>query len=123
MRYVSAMDAFSALADPVRRELLGLLRRSPTSAGDLAARFPISRPAISRHLRVLREAGLVSVHEHGRERLYRLDPAPLEQVDAWLDDFRDRWGPRLDALATEVHRTRRERRTTTELAHQKEQIA
>lgn len=117
------MDAFPALADPVRRELLGLLRRSPASVGELAARFPISRPAISRHLRVLREAGLVSVREQGRERLYRLEPAPLEQVDAWLDDFRDRWSPRLDALATEVHRTRRERRATTDRPIQKEHTA
>jgi DNA-binding transcriptional ArsR family regulator len=123
MRYVLAVDAFAALADPVRRELLGLLRRSPTSAGELAARFPISRPAISRHLRVLREAGLVSVQEQGRERLYRLEPSPLEQVDAWLDDFRDRWSPRLDALATEVHRTRRERRTATDRPLQKERTA
>jgi DNA-binding transcriptional ArsR family regulator len=107
----------------VRRELLCLLRRRPASAGSLAARFPISRPAISRHLRVLREAGLVSVQEQGRERLYQLEPAPLEQVDVWLDDFRDRWSPRLDALATEVHRTRRERRTTTGRPNQEEQIA
>jgi DNA-binding transcriptional ArsR family regulator len=107
------MDAFEALADPVRRELLTMLRRSPTPAGDLAAAFDISRPAISRHLRVLREAGLVSADEHGRQRVYALEPAPLMQVDTWLEGFRDRWSPRLDALATEVHRTRRERRKTT----------
>jgi DNA-binding transcriptional ArsR family regulator len=117
------VDSFAAVADPVRRELLGLLRRSPASAGELAARFPISRPAISRHLRVLLQAGLVSVQAQGRERLYRLEPAPLEQMDAWLDDFRDRWSPRLDALATEVHRTRRERRVTAEPPSTKEQIA
>jgi DNA-binding transcriptional ArsR family regulator len=104
------MDAFEALADPVRRELLTMLRRSPTAAGDLAAAFGISRPAISRHLRVLRDAGLARVEKHGRQRVYALEPAPLLQVDAWLQDFRDRWSPRLDALATEVHRTRRERR-------------
>jgi DNA-binding transcriptional ArsR family regulator len=107
------VDAFAALADPVRRELLSLLRRSPASAGELAARFSISRPAISRHLRVLREAALVSVQQRGRERVYQLEPAPLEQVDAWLDHFRDHWSTRLDALATEVSRTRRERRTAS----------
>ena len=104
------MDAFEALADPVRRELLAMLRRGPRSAGALASAFDISRPAISRHLRVLRQAGLASVHEQGRQRVYELEPAPLAQVDAWLEDFRDRWSPRLDALATEVHRTRRDRR-------------
>jgi DNA-binding transcriptional ArsR family regulator len=107
------VDVFSALADPVRRELLELLRHSATSAGDLAAHFEITRPAVSRHLRVLREAGLVSAEEEGRQRLYRLEPAPLEQVDAWLEELRDHWSPRLDALATEVHRTRRERRQAT----------
>ena len=117
------MDVFAALADPVRRELLDLLRRSPASAGELAARFPISRPAISRHLRVLREAALVSVQQRGRERVYQLEPAPLEQVDAWLDDFRDHWSPRLDALATEVARTRRERRATSAPPVDKEQSA
>jgi len=104
------VDVFVALADPVRRELLQLLRRCPSSAGELADRFDITRPAISRHLRVLREADLVTVREQGRHRLYRLEPGPLAELDVWLDDFRDRWSPRLDALATEVQRTRRERR-------------
>jgi len=100
-----------AVADPVRREILELLREGPAPAGAIAARFDITRPAVSRHLRVLREAGLVSVQERGRERLHRLETAPLERVQGWLDGFRDPWAHRLDALATEVHRTRRERRT------------
>ena len=100
----------SAIADPVRREILVALRHGPLTAGAVAARFPISRPAVSRHLRVLREAGLVVDTAEGRERVYRLDVAPLGEVDAWLAPFRDGWGARLDALATEVHRTRRDRR-------------
>ncbi len=88
-----------------------MLRDGEVAAGDLCAEFSISRPAVSRHLRVLREAGLVSVQERGRERLHRLETAPLERVQGWLDGFRDPWAHRLDALATEVHRTRRERRT------------
>lgn len=72
---------------------------------------------------MLREAALVSVLERGRERVYQLEPAPLEQVDAWLDDFRDHWSPRLDALATEVSRTRRERRTASTPPVEKEQSA
>ncbi len=100
----------SAIADPVRREILVVLRQGPMTAGAIAARFPISRPAVSRHLRVLREAGLVVDAVHGRERLYRLDVAPLTALDAWLAPFRDGWGARFDALETEVHRTRRDRR-------------
>jgi DNA-binding transcriptional ArsR family regulator len=109
-------DVASAIADPVRREILVLLRGGPQTAGAVAARFPISRPAVSRHLRVLREAGLVADTTEGRERVYRLDVAPLADLDAWLAPFRpapgvgDGWDARFDALATEVHRTRRERR-------------
>lgn len=103
------MDIFSVLADPVRRDIVDLLHQHPLSAGDIASRFSISRPAISRHLRVLREAGLVTVEESGRERIYRLDPRPLQEVDTWLNGYRDRWASRFDALETEVLRTRRER--------------
>jgi DNA-binding transcriptional ArsR family regulator len=103
------MDVFAALADPVRREILELVARSPLNAGEIAAEFPVSRPAISRHLRVLREAGLVRVEPSGRERRYQVNTAALTEVDAWLAQFRDSWSSRLDALETEVHRTRRER--------------
>lgn len=102
-----------AIADPVRREILEHLREGPASAGAVAAHFDITRPAVSRHLRVLREAELVSVREQGRERVYELEAAPLAGVQAWLDGFRDPWGQRLDALATDVHRTRRERERHT----------
>jgi DNA-binding transcriptional ArsR family regulator len=104
------MEVVTAIADPVRREILAILRAGPLTAGAIAERFAISRPAVSRHLRVLREHGLVIDEPRGRERVYRLDVAPLAELDAWLEQFRDRWRHRLDALDTEVHRTGRDRR-------------
>ncbi len=103
------MDTMAALADPVRRAILELLHVQPLTAGEIARHFPMSRPAVSRHLRVLREAGLVSVGLSGRTRVYRIEPGPLAEVGAWLAQFRERWSSRFDALETEVHRTRRER--------------
>lgn len=103
------MDTFSALADPVRRAILETLNEEPLTAGQLADRFPISRPAVSRHLKVLRQAGLVSVAASGRERVYRVEPAPLAEIEGWLAQYRDIWPNRFDALETEVFRTRRER--------------
>lgn len=105
------MDVVGAIADPVRREILSMLKRGPRTAGAIAAAFDISRPAVSRHLRVLRENGLAHDEVRGRERVYRLDIAPLAPLDAWLTELRTGWGSRLDALETEVYRTRRERRT------------
>ena len=99
----------SALADPVRRAILEQLNLRPLTAGEIAVQFPISRPAISRHLRILREAGLVSVSQSGRNRTYRFESAPLAELDAWLNQYRDLWSSRLDALETEVFRTQRER--------------
>lgn len=105
------MDAVAAaLADPVRREILLLLRGGERSAGELAGRFAISRPAVSRHLRVLRECGLVADEVRGRRRLYRLETAPLAPLEDFLASLHDRWSAALDALETEVYRTRRERR-------------
>ncbi len=101
------MDALAALADPTRRELVGLLAAGELPAGELAARFPVSRPAISRHLRVLREAGLVRSRVEGKRRLYALDPAPLRELDDWLEPYRELWAQRLDALDTEIARGRR----------------
>ena len=100
------MPVFAALADPTRRRLLELLAAGERSAGELAAEFEISRPGVSRHLRVLREAGLVRVRVEGRHRLYSVDPAPLDEVDAWLAGWRGFWAQRLDALDTELRRTR-----------------
>ncbi|MCO8270580.1 metalloregulator ArsR/SmtB family transcription factor [Actinoplanes sp. TRM 88003] len=107
-------DVVAALADPVRRVILEVLRGGPLPARLIAGRFPISRPAVSRHLRVLRECGLVHDTAEGRERVYRLDPAPLTAVKTWLAGFPDSaadvWSRRLDALETEVYRTRRDHR-------------
>jgi DNA-binding transcriptional ArsR family regulator len=103
------VEALAALADPVRRELVDLLAHGERAAGDLARRFPLSRPAISRHLRVLREAGLVTSRTEGRRRLYALEPRPLREIDEWLEPYRDLWAQRLDALDTEIARGRRAR--------------
>lgn len=104
------MRAAEAIADGVRRQILELLRRGPMPVNQVWERFAISRPAISRHLRILREHGLVRVESRGRERWCHLELAPLAELEAWLAGFRSPWEPRLDALATEVARTRRERR-------------
>ncbi len=89
------MNAAAAIADPIRRRVLELVRDAEVPAGEIAAHFPVSRPAVSRHLRVLREAGLVQERRVGRERLYRADPEPLAELRAWLDGY---WAGRLDAL-------------------------
>ena len=106
------MDVHAAVADPTRRQILELLSAGDRPAGELADAFPVSRPAISRHLRVLREAGLVRVRVDRQQRIYALDPAPLEQLDAWLEPYRRFWVNRLDALDTEIWRGRRDRRAT-----------
>jgi DNA-binding transcriptional ArsR family regulator len=107
MCYACAVEALAALADPTRRELVALLAEGEQAAGDLAGRFAVSRPAISRHLRVLREAGLVRARTEGRRRVYALDPRPLRELDDWLQPYRDLWAQRLDALDTEIARGRR----------------
>jgi len=105
-------ETASALADPIRRDILRLLRDAPRSAGAIAGAFSVTRPAISRHLRVLREAGLVVDRAQGRERVYRLEPGPLAAIEAFIAELRrDRaseWERRLMALETEVHRVKRE---------------
>ncbi len=102
----------AAIADPVRRDILVMLREQRLPAGEIADRFMISRPAVSRHLRVLRESGLVRDTLVGRQRFYELDPSRFAGLIAWLDQFAAAagWERRLDALETEVYRTRRERR-------------
>ena len=121
------MDVAFAIADPVRRSILERLARGPLTAGDVAARFDVSRPAISRHLRVLRECGLVVSEARGRERFYRLELGALDPLEAWLSALRtdaasspdERWSTALDALETEVYRTRRERRASPPLPEEK----
>ena len=102
----------AAIADPVRREILEMLHERRLAAGEIADRFTISRPAVSRHLRVLRESGLVRDRLVGRQRFYELDASQFAGLIEWLDQFTlaASWQRRLDALETEVDRTRRERR-------------
>jgi DNA-binding transcriptional ArsR family regulator len=107
------MDSvLQALADPSRRTVWEMLRSGPATVGEVAARLPIARPGVSRHLRVLREAGLVEVRQEAQWRVYSLRPEPLAEVDEWLGHYRALWEQRLDALHTEVARGRRERRST-----------
>lgn len=106
------MDAVAqSLADPIRRAILVMLHEGPRTAGVIAEAFSVSRPAVSRHLRVLREAGLVRDTVSGREREYALHLDALAPLEAFLARLRGptAWNQRLDALATEVHRVRRRR--------------
>lgn len=89
---------FSALADPTRRAVLDLLRQGSQPAGRIAQAFPVSRPAISKQLRLLRQAHLVQEHREGRHRFYELNPAPLKAVDSWLEQYRAFWSASLTKL-------------------------
>lgn len=108
------MDAVAqALADPIRRDILRMVRDRGLTAGAIAGAFSVSRPAVSRHLRVLREAGLVRDELHGRERVYEIELAALTDLEAFLQELRatveTEWERRFMALETEVHRVRRQR--------------
>ncbi len=104
------MDAvLQAIADPSRRTMLEILRDHSASAGELASALPIARPGVSRHLRVLREAGLVEVRHEAQQRIYSLRPQALVDVDAWLGAYRALWEHRLDALHTEIARGKKAR--------------
>ena len=92
------MTTFEVLAEPHRRQILDLLRDDERSVGELVDRLALSQPAVSKHLRVLREAGMVAVRVDAQRRRYRLRPAPLAEVDAWLAPYRRFWADRLDAL-------------------------
>jgi DNA-binding transcriptional ArsR family regulator len=107
------MDAvLHALADESRRTMLEILRTHPATVGELAKAVPIARPGVSRHLRVLREAGLVEVEQEAQWRIYHLRPEPLAELDSWLGRYRVLWEQRLDALRTEIARGKREKRRT-----------
>jgi DNA-binding transcriptional ArsR family regulator len=118
------VHAFDVLGDPVRRRILELLadRRRvdgpPLAAGEIAARigaeFGIGQPAVSQHLRVLRDNGFATVTVAGQRRLYAVDDAPLREIDDWLERYRQFWAPRLDALELEIRRGRNTRRSTNE---------
>lgn len=92
------MSAYAALAEPHRRQILDLLRDGERSVNDLVARLKLSQPGVSKHLRVLRDAGLVNVRPDGKRRWYGLRAQPLAEVDAWLEPYRTYWSGRLDAL-------------------------
>jgi DNA-binding transcriptional ArsR family regulator len=98
----SSEATFQALADPTRRAVLDLLRRGSQPAGEIAGAFPISRPAISKHLRLLRRAHLVREHREGRNRVYHLNPEPLRAVDSWLNQYRTFWSANLASLKSFV---------------------
>ena len=111
------VHAFDVLGDPVRRRILELLAGGELSAGAIAAtiqdEFAITQPAVSQHLKVLRNNGFASVRPDGQRRLYAVDGRALRDVDEWLDGFRRFWTPHLDALATEIARGKRQRRRNT----------
>jgi DNA-binding transcriptional ArsR family regulator len=104
------MHALEALADPTRRQIVELLAERDRDAGEIASHFQVSRPAVSRHLRVLREHGLVRSRGEAQRRIYSLDPGPLEEIDAWLARYRVFWANRLDALDVQLRRARRARK-------------
>ena len=118
------MHAFDVLGDPVRRRILELLADGELSSGAVAsvvqAEFGISQPAVSQHLKVLRDSGFATVRPEGARRLYAVDAAPLHELDDWLAHFRAFWGQRLDSLETELARGRRERRLRADADHPKE---
>lgn len=109
------MHAFDVLGDPIRRRILELLadgeRTSGTVFSIIQREFGISQPAVSQHLKILRESGFATVRADGTKRLYAVDAQPLREVDAWLDRFRGFWEHRLDALATEIARGKKKRRS------------
>jgi len=104
------VQALEALADPTRRRIVELLAERDRDAGEIASHFHVSRPAVSRHLRVLREHGLVRSRSVAQRRVYSLDPEPLEEIDAWLSTYRRFWANRLDALDVQLRRARRQRK-------------
>jgi DNA-binding transcriptional ArsR family regulator len=112
--YDAAVHAFDVLGDPVRRRILELLAEGELTSGAITsvvqAEFGISQPAVSQHLKVLRDSGFASVRPEGARRLYAVDSAPLHEVDVWIDQFRRFWEQRLDSLATELAREKRKRR-------------
>jgi DNA-binding transcriptional ArsR family regulator len=117
------VHALDVLGDPVRRRILELLADGELASGAICAviteEFGISQPAVSQHLRVLRDSGLATVRPSGTRRLYAVNSGPLQEVDVWLDRFRRFWTPHLEALATELARGRRERRLSEEESQQR----
>lgn len=98
------MDSLAAIADPTRRQIVEMLSRGALASGDIAGRFAVSAPAISQHLKVLREVGLVQVRVEAQRRIYSLDPAGLSEIEAWVHRMRRFWTGRLDDLERELRR-------------------
>jgi DNA-binding transcriptional ArsR family regulator len=98
------MDVFEAIAEPSRRKILALLQRSDLPAGAVVEAMGMSQPGVSKHLKLLREAGLVSVRAQGQQRVYRLEAARLAELDAWLEPYKRFWRTRLDALEEHLKR-------------------
>src|SRR5580692_9407236 len=120
-RYIRDMDSvLAAISDESRRTVLRALTNGPATVTELAALLPIARPGVSRHLRVLREAGLVDVRQEAQRRVYSLRLEPLAEVDEWLDRYRTLWEQRLDALHTEVARGKHERKHEHKHEHKQE---
>jgi DNA-binding transcriptional ArsR family regulator len=108
---VGGMQVCAALADPIRVEIVELLAERDMSAGEIADRFPVSRPAVSRHLRVLRESDLVTVREEAQRRVYSLNPSPLDDLGEWMERNRRLWERRLDRLGQHLDRMAEDERT------------
>lgn len=98
--------AFDVLAEPNRREILGVLREGEACVGELVERLRLSQPAVSKHLRVLREAGMVVARAERQQRIYRLEPGPLQELDEWLEPYRAHWSGALDRLGGHLAATR-----------------
>jgi DNA-binding transcriptional ArsR family regulator len=108
------MDAFQALADPTRRHLVEVLRGGEKQVGDLVAQAGIQQSGVSRHLRILHQAGFVTVRPDGQRRLYALRSEPFRELDAWLDQYRDLWEARLDRFGTALEKRQQARRAEKE---------
>src|SRR5688572_22406449 len=99
---MSGMQSLAAIADPTRRRIVELLAQRDLTAGELVDQFDMSAPAISQHLKVLREAGLITVRAEGQSRIQSLNPAGFDELDQWLEKTRSLWSSRLDALEREL---------------------
>lgn len=111
-RATADTDVYRAIADPSRRVLLDALRDGPRSFADLHALLPVTKGAVSQHLSILTKVGLVSVNDDDRAHRYELTPAPLHEIDEWIDHYREFWTGRLDALGAELRRRTSADRTT-----------
>src|ERR1700735_3750827 len=109
MRYIKEMESFEIIAEPNRRAILSLLVSSPQSVGEIERQLGMSQPAVSKHLRVLRDAGFVESTVDAQRRLYRLKPEPLREMDAWLAQFRRFWSAHVDALERHLDRMNNDR--------------